>query len=106
MDIPTRKAGSTLIIEVRGPLAGQRAIAVNKIVEKARQDHCKKVAVDMSRVSLLDSVGLGGLIYCQQILRKASKSFVVCAVPEHIRKQFDELWFARLLAIMGAVPDS
>lgn len=106
MDITTRTAGTTLVIEVDGQLAGQRAIAMNRIVEKARLEQCKKVAVDMSRVSLLDSVGLGGLIYCQQILRKVSKSFVVCAVPTHIRELFDELGFARLLAITEAVPDS
>ncbi|MBD3242374.1 MAG: STAS domain-containing protein [Chitinivibrionales bacterium] len=106
MEITTRTVGSTLIIAVDGQLTGPRSIQVNRIVEKARSDQCKKVALDMSRVSLLDSVGLGGLIYCQQVLQKVSKSFIVCAVPQHIQELLDGFGFGRILSIADAVPES
>jgi anti-anti-sigma factor len=54
-------------------------------MEQLRHSSCRLVVLDLSRVNLLDSVALGGLIYTRKLLEKSGKGFVLRGVQGVVR---------------------
>ncbi|MBD3321599.1 MAG: STAS domain-containing protein [Chitinivibrionales bacterium] len=62
---------------IDGDFLGPRINELSGEVERACRSHGTTVLVDLSRVQFIDSYGLGGLIYCHNIIEKRGKTLTI-----------------------------
>jgi anti-anti-sigma factor len=71
-----RKVKGMQVLEVRGEFAGKEAAEAALLLEKMRTSTDDAIAVDLSGVTLIDSVGLGVFVYCWRLLDNARRDML------------------------------
>lgn len=99
MEVSTRESGGTLVLSVTGDLAGPQATVLNRFAEKVRDGGHECLVIDLGQATLVDSVGVGGIVYCYQVLNRAGKKLIVASVPDHAMRTFTDLGFSRMMTI-------
>ena len=74
--------GSTLYFDGEIDLSNSKSV---RVVILGALDNTQSLAVDLSKVSYMDSSGIANLIEGLQRARSSSKSFRVCEVSEPVR---------------------
>ena len=68
-------ANDLVVLEMAGRIVlGNDAKTVEWKVDELIKDNCKKVIFDLSRVSVLDSTGVGIVVMCHARIKKAGGS--------------------------------
>ena len=77
MNFTTREQDSDLIIQVKGVIEGITILSLSKHIENYCDTNLTRVVIDMNGVTRIDSHGLGGLTYCDILLKKKGKKLVI-----------------------------
>ncbi len=86
--IAVERAGSRRVITPSGDLAIGSSEALLKSVSDAVTEGANQVALDLSKVALLSSVGLTTIIKINGLLRQRNIEFVLVCPEGHIRDIF------------------
>ncbi|MDW7673864.1 MAG: STAS domain-containing protein [Bacillota bacterium] len=89
---------SWAIISPEGKLDAYNSIKFKNSLKKALDKNCKKIIVDLTAVSFIDSTGLGVLVSTQRNVEK------ICLVA--IRKEVKEIFLLTRLDIIFSFYDS
>jgi anti-sigma B factor antagonist len=103
VQIVIRRAGSTTILDLDGPLLlGTPQQDLRRTVEELVANGTKKLALNLSGVSYMDSSGIGELVRTFTTLRKAGGSSVVFAPNKQVMML---LKMVRLDTVLDIAPD-
>ena len=85
MQIHIRRAGSTTILDLEGPLLlGAPQQDLRRAVEELVVNDSKKLAINLAGVSYMDSSGIGELVRTFTTLRKAGGRSVLFAPNKQV----------------------
>jgi anti-sigma B factor antagonist len=97
MRITERQFGDVVVLDLRGPIAGQKAVGM---LESAVRRHCRgrvrTVVANLGGVPAVDLAGLGALVDAHLALRQASGMFKLACVTKRIH---DLVVITRLLTV-------
>lgn len=103
MQIQIRRAGSTTILDLEGPLLlGTPQQDLRRTVEELVANGAKKLALNLGGVSYMDSSGIGELVRTFSSLRKAGGKSVLFAPNKQVMML---LKMVRLDTVLDIVAD-
>lgn len=89
MTIHPRTRGDVLIVEVHGKVVGEESLQLKRSLEtliENSEEGCVFCVVNLENVPLLDSAGLGAIVFAQECLsRRGGKLGILAPVP-HVRR--------------------
>jgi anti-sigma B factor antagonist len=89
MKIETKETGSVVVLKVNGNLmGGPETIAIHEKVKELIKENKKQVVIDLSKVSWMNSSGLGTLMGCMTSLRNAKGELKLTGVTEKVKNLF------------------
>jgi anti-sigma B factor antagonist len=98
MQISERSAGNVTVLDVSGPVtltAGDDQVFKDKINSLVHRGH-KKILVDMGRVTMVDSAGLGEIVAAYTTVTKAGGSLKLVNLTKKLE---DLLSITKLLTV-------
>jgi anti-anti-sigma factor len=103
VQILIRRAGSTTILDLEGPLLlGTPQQDLRRTVEELVGNGAKKLALNLAGVSYMDSSGIGELVRTHSSLRKAGGKALMFAANKQVTML---LKMVRLDTVLDIVPD-
>ncbi len=89
MKIDVKEVGSVAVLKVGGNLmGGSETIAVHEKVKELIKGNKNKVVIDLSKVSWMNSSGLGTLMGCMTSLRNAKGELKLIGVADKVKNLF------------------
>ncbi len=86
MQINIRRAGSTTILDLDGPLLlGSPQQDLRRVVEELVDDGARRLAINLAGVSFMDSSGIGELVRVFTKLRKDGGRSILFAPNKQVR---------------------
>jgi anti-anti-sigma factor len=73
---------------LQGELTGIEAVRLTARIEALEESAVKRVIMDLSLISFIDSTALGSILYCCKILKKRGRALILAAPEEHARMLF------------------
>lgn len=104
MEITTKEVGNVAIVKVSGRIENVNAVNLCKLLEGFNDTNVSQVVLNISEVEFIDSSGLGGLIYSNQILKKKNKTLALAGMIDTIKDLFRDCSFAEKFEIVDC-PD-
>ncbi len=83
------------VIRIRGVLQGRE---VARLTEMIRECPYRRVMVDLSGLTCIDSCGIGGLLYSHQLLKRQTRQMVVTSPPDFMKEILNDFEVAELIA--------
>ncbi|HEC69835.1 MAG TPA: anti-sigma factor antagonist [Candidatus Omnitrophica bacterium] len=99
MKIREEKQGEVLIYALEGEVNINTSPELRKAFDKIIREGQKKVIVDFSEISYIDSSGLATLIEMYQRLKKNGGRLRLCAMGEKVRSVFEITKLVKLFEI-------
>jgi anti-sigma B factor antagonist len=99
-ELKSSSAADVLIIEAAGEIDMATASRLTEAVEAAT-DPCRRVVVDLSAVTFLDSSGLNALVVCRRSLNARDVELRVVSPSDNVVRQVFEI--AQLGEELGVV---
>ncbi|HKC25830.1 MAG TPA: STAS domain-containing protein [Thermoanaerobaculia bacterium] len=97
MHVEVRKSGDVVIVDMSGKLVGGLGDRIlHDVVDELLAEGWKKVLLNMSGVTYLDSAGVGELVASHRLSKKFGCRLKLLNLHEHVRKT---LHFAALLPV-------
>ena len=97
MKLTERQIGDATVLEMRGALAGTRAVeALDAAVHRLCRLGASSVVVDMSRVPSVDLEGLGALVDAHRVFGRAGARFSLAGITKRLH---DLVVITRLLTV-------
>ena len=89
MSYSARKAGDIVVLELEGSVWGDwEDIQLKAHVKNLLGEHERKFVVDLSRVDLVNSTGIGILIAALTSVMNANGAFKICGATDRTRRAF------------------
>ena len=100
MEIHAKSADRNLLLELSGELDHHGARNALRALEMAVDAELpKKLVLDMSGVTFMDSSGIALILRAQQRIELLDGSLLVCNVPDQARRVLDAAGIGRLVTI-------
>ena len=100
MEIHAKSADRNLLLEIHGELDHHGAKGALRELELAIDAALpKKLVLDFSGVTFMDSSGIALILRAQQRMQLMDGSVLVCHVPQQARRVLDAAGIARLVTI-------
>ena len=100
MEIHAKSADRNLLLEIHGELDHHGAKGALRELELAIDAALpKKLVLDFSGVTFMDSSGIALILRAQQRMQLMDGSVLVCHVPQQARRVLDAAGLARLVTI-------
>jgi anti-sigma B factor antagonist len=97
MHVEVRKSGDVVIVDMSGKLVGGLGDRIlHDVVDELLAEGWKKILLNMSGVTYLDSAGVGELVASLRLSKKFNCRLKLLNLHEHVRKT---LHFAALLPV-------
>ena len=100
MTISTTDAG-TEILSIGGAITGRNIAQIQKTLDQYERSDCRRIQLDLSQVTFIDSTGAGLLVHSQRSFREHNKELVLSAPSESVMEILRLLGVDRLLRIVG-----
>lgn len=100
--LKTHFVNSIPIVSINGDLTSQEIPPVCAELVKYIKTSAKGIAVDLSGTDFMDSQGLGIIIYCSQMYKKASKQFFIIKPREFLRTIMKDLSCDQIFKIVDS----
>ena len=101
MEINAKSADRNLLLELRGEIDHHGAKDAMRELELAVDAALpKKLVLDLSGVTFMDSSGIALILRAQQRMKLLDGSLLVCGVPQQARRVLDAAGIGRLVAIL------
>lgn len=89
MKIEVKEIGSVVVLKVGGNLmGGPETIAIHEKVKELIKENKKQVVIDLSKVSWMNSSGLGTMMGCMMSLRNAKGELKLFGVADKVKNLF------------------
>jgi len=89
MKIDVKEVGSVVVLHVGGNLmGGPETVAIHEKVKELIKENKHKVVIDLSKVSWMNSSGLGTLMGCMTSLRNAKGELKLIGVGDKVKNLF------------------
>ncbi len=89
MNINTEKKNEVIICHIDGDININTSPQLRKAFEEFVEKDMKKIIVDFSSVSYIDSSGLATFIELLQRLKKSGGSFRICSMNQKVKNIFE-----------------
>lgn len=100
MEINAKSADRNLLLELRGEIDHHGAKDAMRELELAVDAALpKKLVLDLSGVTFMDSSGIALILRAQQRMKLLDGSLLVCGVPQQARRVLDAAGIGRLVTI-------
>lgn len=100
MDIGGRENNKFSIIDVVGKIDRLKdSIILKSYINTLLEKNVKKIALNLSQVTYLDSGALNVLIYCHNTLKKRDGVLVIIEPNEYVKDVFDVVGLNKLVTI-------
>ena len=103
MKINSKEVGDICILEIEGEVDAEHSVHLKKAIVKAREDYAKNFILDLSRVSFIDSTGLGVLISLMRYLNEKGGRLKLAGLQEEVRSIFE---ITRLYKVFDLSPNA
>ena len=103
MRVSAKEVGDICILEVEGEVDAEHSAQLKRAIAKAREDFAKHFILDLSRVSFIDSTGLGVLISLMRHLNESSGRLKLAGLQDEVRSIFE---ITRLYKVFDLVPSA
>ena len=102
MDFKTRvrKVKGTPVLEIAGEFAGDNAGKTAVLLEAMRASTEKSIAVDLRRMTFIDSVGLGVFVYCWRLLEKDRREMLFIKPQGFVLNMFQNTSLDRIFKVV------
>jgi anti-sigma B factor antagonist len=102
MDFKTRvrKVKGTPVLEIAGEFAGDNAGKTAVLLEAMRASTEKSIAVDLRRMTFIDSVGLGVFVYCWRLLENDKREMFFVRPQGFVLKMFQNTSLDRVFKVV------
>jgi len=99
LSITQREVGGVTVLTLAGDLGlGQESASLRDKVKKLLAEGTRKIVLDMAKVSLIDSAGLGTLVGLHQSAKTAGGAIRMCNLNSRLKEL---LVMTRLIVIFG-----
>ena len=88
LEIDTRREGTATVVTLAGHISTMESQVVGEAFDRLIADGCTSIAVDMSRVEIITSDGLGVLIRARKAVGDHGGKFVLSGLTGNIRDVF------------------
>jgi anti-sigma B factor antagonist len=103
MHVELRKAGDVVVVDLNGKLtAGMGDQLLREALEQLLADRHRKILVNLSHVSFIDSAGVGELVAGLRASQRAGSALKILNSSERVNST---LYLARLLPIFEVYQD-
>ena len=100
MEINAKSADRNLLLELRGEIDHHGAKDAMRELELAVDAALpKKLVLDLSGVTFMDSSGIALILRAQQRMKLLDGSLLVCGVPQQARRVLDAAGIGRMVTI-------
>jgi anti-sigma B factor antagonist len=102
MDFKTRvrKVKGIPVLEISGEFAGDNAGKTAALLEEMRASTEKNIAVDLQRMTFIDSVGLGVFVYCWRLLEKDHRDMYFIKPQGFVLNMFQNTSLDRIFKVV------
>jgi len=91
------------VLEISGDFAGENASKTAALLEEMRSSTGAGIAVDLSRTTFVDSVGLGVFVYCWRLLEKEHRDMFFIKPQGFILKMFQTTSLDKLFKVVETI---
>ncbi len=102
LKLKTHFVNSIPIVSINGDLTAQEIPPVCAELVKYIKTTAKCIAVDLSETNFMDSQGLGIIIYCSQMYKKASTQVYLIKPREFLRTILEDLSCDQIFKIVDS----
>jgi anti-sigma B factor antagonist len=91
--------GEVSVVVLRGELDFDEAPTFGRVLEELRTDGVRKIAVDLSDLTFIDSSGISVLVGAARAAAAEQGTLVVAAPSPHVQRVFDIVNLSELVAV-------
>jgi anti-sigma B factor antagonist len=91
--------GEVSVVVLRGELDFDEAPTFGRVLDELRADGVRKVAVDLSDLTFIDSSGISVLVGAARAAAAEQGTLVVAAPTPHVQRVFDIVNLSELVAV-------
>jgi anti-anti-sigma factor len=103
--IHIKKIKGTPVLAIVGELTGENVGKIAVRLERMRKSAAKKIAVDLSRTTFIDSHGLGAFVYCWRLLENEHRDLVFLSPQGFILNMLHNTNLDRVFRIVDSTGD-
>lgn len=100
--ISTHYTNTFPVISISGDITCREVSPVCAELVKYIKSNVKGIAIDLTDTSFIDSQGLGIIIYCSQLYKKASKMFFLINPKEFLKSMMNDLSCDQIFTIIDS----
>jgi anti-sigma B factor antagonist len=97
-ELQTESAGSSALVRIRGDLDLQVVDQVTETLMQIESDELELLVIDLSRLSFMDSSGMGVIAAADIRARESGRRFVIVSPPAGVRQAFERTKLDEVLA--------
>jgi anti-sigma B factor antagonist len=98
-DLESETEGSSALIRIRGDFDLQVVDQVTEALTRIESEGPELLVVDLSRLSFMDSTGMGAVAAAHIRAREAGRRFAVVQPPAGVRQAFDRTRLDEVITI-------
>ncbi|MBD3419172.1 MAG: STAS domain-containing protein [Chitinivibrionales bacterium] len=99
MNINAADFGDTEIIYVEGEIAGANIVELQRAVESLKNSSYRRICIELSKATYINSQGLGGLIYLHKVISKHGKELIILSPSNVVRSLIRTCCFDTLFTV-------
>jgi anti-anti-sigma factor len=103
MKIRMKKHGDVPVIQVEGEAVGRDVVKLSKKLEDCLVDNAPVVAVDLSKTDIIDSYGLGVLIFSWKQFSSRNKKLVFVSPQGFVRNLFEGTNLTKVIGLIDSI---
>jgi len=98
-DLETEAEGNSALVRIRGDLDLQVVERVTEALTQIESDELELLVIDLSRVSFMDSSGMGAIAAAHIRAGEAGRRFAIVRPPAGVRQAFDRTRLDEVITI-------
>ena len=107
MEVLLNVSGKTLIASVAGDIDHHCAAQVREKIDRAiERDNIKNIIFDFSKVSFMDSSGIGMVIGRYKLVERRSGTAAICAMSKEVKRIFDISGLGKIIKPYATLADA
>ena len=96
-DLETETEGASALVKIRGDFDLQVVDQVTEALSRIESDGPELLVIDLSKVSFMDSSGMGAVAAAHIRAREACRRFAIVIPPAGVRQAFDRTKFSEVV---------
>ena len=98
-DLETAADGGSALVRIRGDLDLQVVDQVTESLTRIESEEPELLVIDLSRVTFIDSSGMGAIAAAHIRIRDAGRRFAIVRPPAGVRQAFDRTRLDEVITI-------